>query len=64
MVTINLLTPFRYGPLFDPEARGFMRYVPRRPWWPVLPFLVLASPAVAAVMAVDALTRKTQQPAR
>ena len=46
MMTVNLVTPIRLGPVFDPEARGFGRIIPRRPWWPILPVLVVGAPVL------------------
>lgn len=58
MMTINLAPALSRGPLFDPDATGLLRFVPRRAWWPVLPILVLGAPVIAAVLAVDVLTRR------
>lgn len=52
MMKINLVTPFRRGPVFDADATGLARLVPRRVWWPVLPALVLGAPVIAATLIV------------
>lgn len=56
MMTLNLAPPARLGPVFDSDATGLARLVPRRPWWPVLPFLVVAAPAIAAALVVRKLS--------
>jgi hypothetical protein len=57
MMTINLAPTLTLGPVFDPEARGLLRFIPRREWWVLLPIIALASPAIGAVLLVRALCR-------
>jgi hypothetical protein len=58
MMTINLAPLPRLGPVFDADAPGLLRFVPRRPWWPLLPVLVVSAPVIGVVLAVDRLTRR------
>lgn len=58
MMHINLAPSFARGPVFDPDATGWRRVVPRREWWGVLPLVVLCAPVIGAVVLADALTRR------
>lgn len=58
MMHINLAPALRLGPVFDVDARGLMRLVPRRPWWPLLPVLLVGTPVIAATFAVKAVCER------
>ncbi|MDP2345313.1 MAG: hypothetical protein Q8O67_30495 [Deltaproteobacteria bacterium] len=58
MMHINLAPVRRLGPVFDVDARGLMRVVPRRPWWPLLPVLVVGAPVIVATLVVRAICER------
>ena len=57
MMHVNLAPVTSLGPVFDPDARGLARVIPRRVWWPLLPLLAVAAPASGATWLVRAAAR-------
>lgn len=58
MMMVNLAPEPSLGPVFDADAQGLARLLPRREWWPLLPVLVLGAPAIGATMLVASVARR------